>query len=83
MESPSFSSPLIHEKTKKNRNLLKYMCVCEYINSFKKYSMKIIKCQEKDYLKITNDKKVNLISINIKPNVPLIYLKHILGKNLD
>jgi hypothetical protein len=45
--------------------------------------MKIIKCQEKDYLKTTNDKKVNLISINIKPNVPLIYLKHILGKSLD
>jgi hypothetical protein len=33
MESPSFSFPLIHEKEKKNRNLLRYMCVCEYINS--------------------------------------------------
>jgi len=42
MESPSFSSPLIHEKEKKNRNFLKYICVYEYINSFKKYSMKII-----------------------------------------
>jgi hypothetical protein len=43
MESPSFFSPLIHEKEKKNRNLLRYMCVCDYINSLKKYSMKIIK----------------------------------------
>ncbi len=41
MESPSFSSPLIHEKEKKNKNLLRYMCVCEYINSLLKYSMKI------------------------------------------
>ncbi len=43
MESPSLTFLLIHEKEKKNRNLLKYMCVCEYINSFKKYSMKKIK----------------------------------------
>jgi len=43
MESPSFSSPLIHEKKKKNKNLLKYMCVCEYINPLEKYSIKIIK----------------------------------------
>jgi hypothetical protein len=31
-----------NEKEKKNKNLIKYMCVCEYLNSFKKYSMKII-----------------------------------------
>jgi len=43
MQSPSFSSPLIHEKKKKNRNLLKYMCGCEYINPLEKYSIKIIK----------------------------------------
>jgi len=43
MESPSFSSPLIHEKKKKNKNLLKYMYVCEYINPLEKYSIKIIK----------------------------------------
>jgi hypothetical protein len=47
MESPSFSSPLIHEKKKKNRNLLRYICVCEYIKSLKKYSMKIIKMSRK------------------------------------
>jgi len=43
MESPSLFSPLIHEKEKRNRNLLRYMCICDYKNSFKKYSMKIIK----------------------------------------
>jgi hypothetical protein len=43
----SCTSPLIHEKEKKNRNLLRYMCVCEYINSFKKYSMKKIKMSRK------------------------------------
>jgi hypothetical protein len=43
MESPSFSSPLIHGKEKRNRNLFKYMCVCKYINSLLKYSMKIMK----------------------------------------
>jgi hypothetical protein len=43
MESPSCLSPSIHEKEKKNRNFLTYMCVCEYINSLKKYSIKIIK----------------------------------------
>jgi len=31
-----------NEKEKKNRNLVRYMCVCEYINSLKKISMKII-----------------------------------------
>jgi hypothetical protein len=31
-----------NEKEKKNRKLLRYMCVCEYKNSLKKYSMKII-----------------------------------------
>jgi hypothetical protein len=41
--------------------------------------MKIIK----GYLKTINDKKVGLISLNRKPNVPLIYLKYILDKNLD
>ncbi len=30
------------EKEKKNRNLVRYIYVCEYINSLKKYSMKII-----------------------------------------
>jgi hypothetical protein len=43
MESPSCFSPLIYEKENKNRKILKYMCVCEYINSLLKYSMKIIK----------------------------------------
>jgi hypothetical protein len=51
MESPSCFSPLIHEKEKKNKNLLKYMCVCEYINSFLKYCMKIIKMLGKKLLK--------------------------------
>jgi hypothetical protein len=37
----------------------------------------------KNYLKTINDKKVGLISLNLKPNVPLIYLKHMLGKSLD
>jgi hypothetical protein len=31
-----------NEKEKENRNLIRYMCVCEYINSLLKYSMKII-----------------------------------------
>jgi hypothetical protein len=43
MESPSCFSLLIHEKEKKNKNLLRYMCLCEYINSLLKYSMRIIK----------------------------------------
>jgi hypothetical protein len=35
------------------------------------------------HLKITNDKKAGLISLNLKPNVFPIYLKHILEKSLD
>jgi len=38
---------------------------------------------KKGYFKTINDKKVGLISLNPKPNVPLIYLKHISGKSLD
>ncbi len=31
-----------NEKEKENKNLVRYVCVCEYINSLKKYSMKTI-----------------------------------------
>jgi hypothetical protein len=45
--------------------------------------MKIIKMLEKSYLKTTNEKKLGLISLKPKPNVPPIYLKNILGKSLN
>jgi hypothetical protein len=61
------------EKEKKNKNFLRFMCVCEYINSLKKYFMKIIQMSKKVTLKQFNDKKVGLISLNPKPNVPPIY----------
>jgi hypothetical protein len=37
MESPSFSFPLMKKKRKIGTSLdIRYMCVCEYINSLKK-----------------------------------------------
>jgi hypothetical protein len=60
------------------------MCVCEYINFiYKILHENNINVRKKVILKQLMRKKVGLISLNLRPNVPLIYLKHILDKNLD